>query len=565
MKRLLTSLQYLVYYNQCNLVPTKNLFFTMLLLVTGLSNSGDIFGQVTLSGLNSVTCPAIPTAVWTTPPSGITFSQISRGSGVSCSSASTGISGSGFNTDLATNLSGSKWYTFDITANATTNFSLSSLAVQSQVSSATGSPSVSVQYSINGGAKIALGSFTPTTTSAAYTISFTAINVCAGQILNIFIVPNTLTASGTTCRYNNASTVTLSTTVKATATFSGATTICNGSSTSLNVAVTNGTSPYTLNLDNGGGTATSATPVSKSVSPTATTAYTATITDANTCPATITGNTQTVTVDQAPTTSVAGMDQSATSTSFTMAGNTPTVGTGTWTLVSNTSTTPVVITTPASPTTTVTGVSANKSAVLAWTIANGVTCPTSSTQVTVNNTTVLAAELISLKAKATQTQSLVTWQTATEQNNSHFNVERSQDGIAFDKIGEVKGAGTSTKAKDYSFVDASPAKGTNYYQLRQVDLDGKETVSKTVAVNFDGKVGKAKVYPTLVKDVLTVELTSDAATQLSVRDVTGRLVLSKNTEGVALSILDLGSLNTGVYFIIVQSNQGSETMKVFKQ
>ena len=179
--------------------------------------------------------------------------------------------------------------------------------------------------------------------------------------------------------------------------------------------------------------------------------------------------------------------------------------------------------------------------------------------------TVLAAELISLKAKATQTQSLVTWQTATEQNNSHFNVERSQDGIAFDKIGEVKGAGTSTKAKDYSFVDAAPVKGTNYYQLRQVDLDGKETVSKTVAVNFDGKVGKAKVYPTLVKDVLTVELTSDAATQLSVRDVTGRLVLSKNTEGVALSILDLGSLNTGVYFIIVQSNQGSETMKVFKQ
>ena len=180
-------------------------------------------------------------------------------------------------------------------------------------------------------------------------------------------------------------------------------------------------------------------------------------------------------------------------------------------------------------------------------------------------TTVLSVELLSLKAKATQTQSHVTWQTATEQNNSHFNVERSQDGFAFDKIGEVKGAGTSTKAKDYNFVDNAPVKGTNYYQLRQVDFDGKETISKTVAVNFDGKVGKAKVYPTVVKVMLTVELASDATSDISVRDVTGRVILSKNTEGVFSTTLDLGAAANGLYFITVQSNQGLETMKVLKQ
>ena len=178
---------------------------------------------------------------------------------------------------------------------------------------------------------------------------------------------------------------------------------------------------------------------------------------------------------------------------------------------------------------------------------------------------VLGVELKDIIISKNNTSTKLTWQTATEQNNSHFSVERSQDGFAFDKIGEVKGAGTSTKAKDYNFVDNAPMKGTNYYQLRQVDFDGKETISKTVAVNFDGKVGKAKVYPTVVKDMLTVELASDVATDISVRDVTGRVILSKNTEGAFSTTLDLGAAANGLYFITVQSNQGLETIKVLKQ
>ena len=314
--------------------------WTSFVLFVALFTGEVVIGQttVTLGGLGSVTCPAVPTATWTTPPTGTTFSQISRGSVVTCASASTGISGSGFNGNLATNISSSKWYTFDVTANATTNFTLSGLKVQSQVSSATGTPNVSVQYSINGGTKTVLGSFTPTGSTAPYTISFTAVSVCAGQTLNIFIIPNNLNASGTTCRYENASTVTLTTITKATATFSGATAICNGLSTNLSVAVTGGTSPYTLTLDNSGGTATSATPVSKSVSPSGTTAYTATVTDANSCPATVTGNTQTVTVNPNPTASVLANGTGASTICSNQSGNlkvTVTGGTGPYSLVTS--------------------------------------------------------------------------------------------------------------------------------------------------------------------------------------------------------------------------------------
>ena len=177
----------------------------------------------------------------------------------------------------------------------------------------------------------------------------------------------------------------------------------------------------------------------------------------------------------------------------------------------------------------------------------------------------LPVELVDFKAQKSNTSAKLNWQTASEQNNNFFSIERSQNGSDFDKIGEVKGNGNSIKTQNYSFVDASPVKGTNYYRLRQTDFDGKETVSKTVSVNFDGKAAKAKVYPTVVKDILTVELASDATTEILVRDITGRLILTKNTEGAFSTTLDLGTAANGLYFITVQSNQGLETVKVLKQ
>ena len=183
----------------------------------------------------------------------------------------------------------------------------------------------------------------------------------------------------------------------------------------------------------------------------------------------------------------------------------------------------------------------------------------------IQGTAALPVELTSFNANKSNTSTKISWQTASEQNNNFFSIERSQNGNDFDKIGEVKGNGNSIKTQNYSFVDASPVKGTNYYRLRQTDFDGKETVSKTVSVNFDGKAAKAKVYPTVVKDILTVELASDATTEILVRDITGRLILTKNTEGSFSTTLDLGTAANGLYFITVQSNQGLETVKVLKQ
>ena len=74
------------------------------------------------------------------------------------------------------------------------------------------------------------------------------------------------------------------------------------------------------------------------------------------------------------------------------------------------------------------------------------------------------------------------WATASEQGNSYFEVLRSEDGKNFNVLTTVSGKGTTEQISNYSYIDANPLPGTNYYQLRQVDYDGKSEKSDIIAV-----------------------------------------------------------------------------------
>lgn len=116
-------------------------------------------------------------------------------------------------------------------------------------------------------------------------------------------------------------------------------------------------------------------------------------------------------------------------------------------------------------------------------------------------TTTLPVSLTTFTAKATKQGTVnLNWATASEQNNSHFEVNRSTDATNFTKIGEVAGNGTTNTAKNYNYTDNSPAVGVNYYQLKQVDNDGKSALSGVVSAkvglsqnNVSVSAGKAAV------------------------------------------------------------------------
>ncbi len=88
------------------------------------------------------------------------------------------------------------------------------------------------------------------------------------------------------------------------------------------------------------------------------------------------------------------------------------------------------------------------------------------------------------------------WQTAQEINSKHFEVLKSTDGVRFAAIGKVGAAGNSNSRQSYHFVDNTPAQGANYYKLRQVDMDGKFSYSKSIAIQFGALSQEFKLVST---------------------------------------------------------------------
>jgi hypothetical protein len=170
---------------------------------------------------------------------------------------------------------------------------------------------------------------------------------------------------------------------------------------------------------------------------------------------------------------------------------------------------------------------------------------------------VIPVELVTLTAKAKGTSNVVAWQTASERNNAAFIVERSSNSVDFAAIGEVKGAGTTGTPQYYSFEDASPVAGVNYYRLKQVDIDGRTATSKTVSVaNGLTKSGILKTYPSVTDAVLTVDYATTGDATFKIMDMLGRTVLSKtikNNDGFSSINLDVHALSNGMYIVSFES------------
>lgn len=81
--------------------------------------------------------------------------------------------------------------------------------------------------------------------------------------------------------------------------------------------------------------------------------------------------------------------------------------------------------------------------------------------------------------------SLLSWNTLSEIDNSHFDVLRSLDGLSFEKIGEVKSNGNSNVLSSYEFTDIEPESGKNYYKLKHISLSGEYGYSETKSLIFD--------------------------------------------------------------------------------
>src|SRR5690606_23845374 len=95
----------------------------------------------------------------------------------------------------------------------------------------------------------------------------------------------------------------------------------------------------------------------------------------------------------------------------------------------------------------------------------------------------LPIELVAFEAKCKNNKNIISWTTASEQNNSAFNVYQSTDGISWEPITLVKGNGNSNTFISYTTEVEKQNVTTTYYRLEQIDFSGKTTYYSPIALN----------------------------------------------------------------------------------
>ena len=156
----------------------------------------------------------------------------------------------------------------------------------------------------------------------------------------------------------------------------------------------------------------------------------------------------------------------------------------------------------------------------------------------------------------------INWSSANELSVAKYTIEASTDGVKFSAKGSIVAKGSS----DYSFIDASPVAGINYYRIKATDIDGKTIYSSVVSAKQVASISSISVYPNPVKNKqLSFAISTDAANYtLKVTNILGKTVVAKtiaHVGGTANYKVSLpASATAGTYFVEL-SNGNSNTTK----
>jgi len=190
-----------------------------------------------------------------------------------------------------------------------------------------------------------------------------------------------------------------------------------------------------------------------------------------------------------------------------------------------------------------------------------------------NISAILPVELLEFEVnKYTETSALLSWETTNERNSLGFEVFRSTTGEHWEKLGFVASPENANTGHRYTFVDESPISGENYYRLKQLDHDGKESFSPVRYLNFDGEVSLSiSLIPNPHSEQFTLRLRgAEASTtaQLQLVDALGRIVWEAEEglqQGSLSRRVETQHLQKGFYLLKIQVGEKQIVKRCIKE
>lgn len=172
---------------------------------------------------------------------------------------------------------------------------------------------------------------------------------------------------------------------------------------------------------------------------------------------------------------------------------------------------------------------------------------------------VLPVELVDFTVKKKEKSAVLEWITAAEINNDYFAIEHSIDAEKFQPIELIKGMGTSSDRNTYRFTHDDLIAGNNFYRLKQVDMDGQFSYSKTVLLK--NATQEIAVFPNPVQNRLFLQFEGDARPEsILIFDIQGKKVMEIVE---AFQEIEIDELSKGWYQLIAKTEDGLVIRKSF--
>lgn len=216
------------------------------------------------------------------------------------------------------------------------------------------------------------------------------------------------------------------------------------------------------------------------------------------------------------------------------------------------------------------GVSGNTSL---GTIASGSNCSTPLaisnfgpfTLGSISSNNPLPIKLLSFQAKKCDNETCLSWKTASEINNDYFTVEKSLDGLTWEELLTMNGAGNSSVVIDYDAIDENPFLGTSLYRLKQTDFNGQYSYSEIRTVAHGNSNIKISAFPNPANNQLTINGEPSEIKDFIIynswgQNITSSIQIISNHESIVK--INITSLPSGFYTLITKS--GSSAIKFAK-
>ena len=162
----------------------------------------------------------------------------------------------------------------------------------------------------------------------------------------------------------------------------------------------------------------------------------------------------------------------------------------------------------------------------------------------------------------------LSWATASEYNCAFYEIESSNNGVDWEKIGSILGNGTTTELSTYSFTaDIGKDKSGEYYRIKQVDLDGQWEYFPILSSRCNTSNSAYSVYPNPAKEQFTLEIESEQNKTINyvLFDSLGEMILRNEhfiNAGINQIKLNIADAPAGIYRLQINSSDNTITKTI---